>query len=192
MAEMWFDPNAIRGDIEKTLTQAFNPSVYKATTNYVKDALVSLGGFVYSASASTIGVAPPANPWVKESRVLKLIYENVDATLATAGSLRIVISWLGTSNESVGCDIGSLRSIEGTLTCWVLSPKSSGTSVGLVDAARLRRLFNSWKGVSDCGKQIRMYAANGPRSASVPSDSDFYSHVVTCSLVAMERVQTLR
>jgi hypothetical protein len=192
MAEMWFDPNAIRGDIEKTLTQSFNPPAYSSTTNYLKDALVSLGGFVYSASANTVGVAPPANPWVKESRVLKLVYENVDTTLATAGSLRIMISWSVTTNESVGCDVGALRSITGTLTCWVLSPKSSGTSAGLIDAARLRRLFNMWKGVSDCGRQIRMYAVNGPRSASAPSDADFYSHVVTCSLGAMERVQTLR
>lgn len=192
MTESWFDPDAIRGDIESTLTELFQPPVFSATVNYQKNDLVRLGGFVFRATAPAIGALPPAAPWEKEGRALPLVYENVPSALGKEGGLLIRISWMSTRNESIGCESGSLRSIEGVLSCWILSPKNMGTSYGVVDAARLRRAFGLWNAVSDCGKQVRMYAVNGPRTENPREGSDFYAHIVTCSMVAMERVNTLR
>lgn len=188
MVATWFDPNAIRGDIESELARQFMPPAYSSAANYVEDSIVSLGGFVYSASAPVTGVSPPSPPWYKVGRVLKVYYENVESVISEEGGLRVAISWFGTRNESVGCDDGVLRSIDGTLTCWVFSPRNLGTSIGLVDGARLRRILNLWNSVSDCGKQIRTRAVSGPRATTPSPGADFYTHIVTCSLQAMERV----
>lgn len=192
MAEFWFDPNVIRGDIESTLTGFFYPPVFSATVAYQQGDLVRLNGLVFQAPSALTGVIPPATPWEEKGRALPIVYENVESPLGQQGAIRLQISWLDTSNESIGCGEGSLRSIDGVLSCWIFSPKNAGTAIGLKDAMRLRQILNLWKRVSDCGQQIRVYSVNGPRPSSGPQGSDFYTHIVSCSLVAMERIQTLR
>ena len=148
MADQWFDPDTIRGDIESTLTSSL--------PNY---------GF---------------------------IYENVPATLTPEPTIRIQISWGETTDESISCPDGSLRSITGTLSTWVYTPKNQGTSKGLVAAMDLRSLYMQWNRLGDCGQQVRISSVNGPRAGGAATGDDFYVHVLTATLTAMERVSYLR
>ena len=188
----WFNPDAIRGDFEKTLTDYFYPPAFNPLTTYQPETLVRYNGLLFVNSAISIGSIPPLFPWVEGGRALKPIYENVDSTLDPNGAIRIQISWGGTNNESIGCRDGSLRSIEGTLICWIFTPKSKGTSSGLANGARLRTILNSWNASADCGEQVRVYAVRGPSTFEPPRGSDFHAHIVSCSLTAMERVPSLR
>lgn len=193
MADTWFDPDAIRGDFEKTLAELFNPAPYASSSTYAKGDLVQYQGNVYSALVDDLDTAPPGEDWQFESRVLPLLYENVNSAPTMQGAIRIQISWFLTQNASVGCPDGSLRSIDGTLSSWIFSPRSQGTSAGLRDASRMRRVLGAWRLASDCGKQVMVYGVNGPRGApDLLQGADFHTHIITCSLRAMERVGSWR
>jgi hypothetical protein len=192
ISESWFDPNAIRGDIEQTLTGRFDPPVFSALVPYDAGSYVQLNKVVYQTPSPAVGIIPPAVPWEAQGNVYKLIYENVDSTIPVEGAIRIQISWMMTQNASIGSGDGSLRSVEGVISCWIISPKNTGTKQSLLSASRLRQVFAEWNRASDCGKQIRMYAVNGPRSYQSDPKDEYHIHVVTASITAMERVQTLR
>jgi hypothetical protein len=188
----WFDPDAIRGDFEKTLTNLFYPSAFNPLVNYSPQTLVRFNGLLFVNSVASFGPVPPSYPWEEAGEALKPIYENVESELDPNGALRIQISWGGTSNESIGCIDGALRSIEGALTCWIFTPKNKGTRSGLINGARLRRILSAWNSSSDCGEQVRAYTVRGPSVFQLPKGSDFYAQIVSCSLTAMERVSGLR
>lgn len=192
MSEMWFDPDAIRGDFESAIGNLFYPAIFSAATTYGVGDLVRLNGMVYLSAAPAIGITPPATPWNLVGRALPLIYENVNSDVGENGAVQMQISWLRTDSQSIGCFNGSLRSISGVLSCWIYSPRSVGTSMALRDSMRLRSLLSKWRSVSDCGKQVRVHAINGPRSVTPRAGNDFHLHVISCSLTAMERIQTLR
>lgn len=188
----WFNPDAIRADFEQTLTNYFYPPEFNALISYQPETLVRFGGLIFSNFVECTGVAPPSYFWLKTGQALKPIYENVDSTFDSSGSLRIQIFWGGTANESIGCPNGSLRSVEGTLVCWIITSRGRGTSTGLAEGARLRSVLNSWNTLSSCGDCVRVSAIRGPSVFESPKGSDFYAHIVSCSLTAMERVPSLR
>lgn len=144
----WFDPDAIRGDIESSLTLAL-----------------------------------PAYGF---------IYENVEATLHPSGSIRLQISWGSTTDQSIYCPDGTLRSISGVLSVWIFSPANKGTSTPLQTAITLRREFLKWSRLGTCGSEVRISSVNGPRSVETVAGSDFHVHVLTATLTAMEQVSYLR
>lgn len=184
----WFNPDAIRGDFEQALAESFDPLPYDSFVAYPGNSLVQFNSLIYRASSQVSGASPPNAPWVEIGPTMKLIYENVESSFNVNGGIRISISWRETRNESIGCNSGSLRSIDGTVSFWIFTPRNVGTSRALRCAMRLRELLNDWRSVSDCGSQVRVYAVNGPRTYDLPSGSDFHAHLVTCSLLAMERV----
>lgn len=144
----WFDPDAIRGDIESSLATLL-----------------------------------PTH---------KLVYENVESSLGPTGAIRIQISWGGTTDESISCLDGSLRSITGVLSSWIFTPKNQGTSQGLKAAMQLREAYMNWNRLGTCGKQARISAVNGPRSIEASTGDDYHIHILTATLTAMERVSYLR
>lgn len=188
----FFDPDAIRGDVESHLTGIFYPKVYSAATPYAVGDRARLNGNVYVAKNPVTGLTPPSANWDEDGPAYKVIYENVGTTLAESGAIRLAISWAGTQDESIGCTEGTLRLITGVLTCWIFTPRNAGTSQGLKAATRLRRSLLDWNRIGTCGKGVQFHNPNGPRSATVPTGADYYAHIVAVTLRTMERVSYLR
>lgn len=187
----YFDPDAIRGDIESAITEVFYPRVYSTTQSYAPGDRVRLGGAVYWANTSVSGVTPPSAEWNDEGPAYKLIYENVESNFAEQGSIRISISWTETSDASIGCPSGTLRSVEGVLSAWIFTPRNRGTSAGLKAAARLRQQYLNWSRLGTCGKGVRISTVNGPRAGGINQGDDFYVHILSARLTAMEQVRYL-
>ena len=188
----WFDPDTIRGDFEATFTGLYWPAPYNSAQNYSPDDRVRLNNRLYVAVAPSVGVSPPAAQWQDAGLACKIIYENVESTVDPFASIRLAISWRDTRNESVSCLDGALRSVNGTITFWILTPKNQGTSAGLKIASSVRQALMLWKRIGTCGKEVRVSAINGPRNGDAGPGSDHFIHIVTASLTTMEQVSYLR
>ena len=192
MTVAWFDPDTIRGDFESTFTSLYWPASYNATKNYALDERVRLGDRVYVATAPGAGVAPPGSQWQESGPACRIIYENVESTLGQFAAIRLALAWRDTKDETIYCPDGSLRSIKGTITFWVLTPKNQGTSTGLKIASSIRQSLALWKRIGTCGKEVRVSDVNGPRGGDAGQGSDHFLHIVTASLTTMEQVDYLR
>lgn len=188
----WFNPDAIRGDFEKTFTDLYYPPAFSAAENYAIGDRVRFNGKVYVSNGDSIGSTPPSIDWTEANRACKIIYENVEANVDPMASMKILISWFDTSNESISCEEGTLRSITGTFTCWIATPKNQGTSAGLQIGGSVRQTLALWRELGTCGEAVRASVIRGPRSSQTAPGLDYYAHVVTATLTAMEQVPYLR
>jgi hypothetical protein len=127
---------------------------------------------------------------------MPILYENtmgIDAALAKlhqAGAVRLSVSWGSSRNRSLSGRYGRVREVEGTLTTWVHIPANQGTVKALKAAQWLREfLLNRDKGwINSCGNDVSLSNPDGPRSAQSPGGSEFYTHIITASLVTLETV----
>jgi hypothetical protein len=188
----WFDPDAIRGDIESTLTGLFDPPVYDPAAPYAKGDYVQLDRVIYRALVALPVTPPPSLEWDTVGTTYKLVYENVESRLDPYGSIRIQISWGISSFETLYCNEGATRSVAGVATFWIITPKNQGTSQGLQATARLRAILGLWNRLGTCGKQVRISAINGPQASDVYKNSDLYVHILTATLTALETVPFVR
>lgn len=186
----WFDPEAIRSDVEGSLFLAFNPASYSSLTAYAIGDRARVSSNVYVALAAATGVSPPSAQWELEGPTYSLIYDGVAATIPAEGAIKLQISWGLTTDMTIPCRSGAVRSVQGVLTAWVYTPPNKGTKQGLLAAARLRKLFGLWgnNGLGLCGQQVKMHNPNGPRTIAPAAGVEYQAHVLTCSLTALETV----
>lgn len=183
----WFDPDAIRADIESTFTSFYYPAVYSAATSYISGNLVRLNGSVYQANQSAVGVTPPAAQWTLLGDACKVLYENVPSTLDNT-SIRIQLSWGATSNESIQGAGSRLRRVDGVIGIWIFTPKGQGTSKSLKVASRVRQTMNLWNRLGTCGEQVMIYDVNGPRSVDSTAEDTHLLQILSGSLMVLEKV----
>jgi hypothetical protein len=188
-----FDPDAIRGDIETTLTQYFYPPFYDPLKPYLVDDFIQDNGRVYRAILPSTGVLPPdPRTWKLLGAAYKLVYENDESSLDPFGSIRIMISWGSSNYSTLQCVDRGTRTITGVISTWIFTPRNQGTSQGLQAAMRLREVFGLWDRIGTCGKQVRISAIDGPQSSANNSQSDLHAHVLTATLTALESVPFVR
>lgn len=188
----WFNPEAIRGDIEKTITNGFRPKVHNQISVYQPGDFVRLDDIVYEALNKNTVSIPPSADWSTKGPVYPIVYENIDSMFGDNGSIRVQISWGNTSDESIGCNNTYLRMITGVLSTWVITPRNKGTKPGLLASMRLREIFSKWNRLGTCGSEIKISAINGPRSVTPNPGDNHFTHILLGTLMAMEKAPRLR
>lgn len=187
----WFNPDAIRSDIEGTFASRYYPAVYSASQSYLAGQFARLGGFVYRANQAVTGIAPPSAEWDLIGDTCKVIYENVPSSLDSECSVRMQINWGGSSNESVYCPQGRLRRYEGVIALWIFTPKNQGTSKGNRVAASIRQTLELWNRMGTCGEQVMIHSVNGPRSTDSFASENHYLQIVSASVSGLERLSQI-
>lgn len=147
------------------------------------------------------GIAPTTDDgvpgeWSFITWQLPVVYENtlgneaVLGMIGTGGAVRLQVSWGSSKNRTLSGRSGRVRELEGTLTSWVYTPVNQGTRKGLQAATWLRQFFLSrdkgW--IDSCGADFSLRNPDGPRSVSPAGGTDFYTHVLTCSISLLETV----
>lgn len=137
-----------------------------------------------------------AGEWRFVAWEMPMLFENtmsIDAALArlgAAGAIRLQVSWGSSRNRSMSGRNGRVREVEGTLTTWVYTPSNQGTVKALKATAWLREFFlardRGW--IDSCGSEVSIHSPDGPRSVQPAGGSEFYTHVLTCSLTTLETV----